>query len=161
MWPWLVALALLALIGAPLAYRQWKAARAEVRRRSAYDVARARLDVLSGRQRPSNEDEIDAFFVELSALIRRYLEDRFELRAPELTTEEFLQVASASPDLDDAHQGFLRGFLRRADEVKFARFIPPPEDIESALQSAARFLEDTRGATEAALGTAEAGAAHA
>ncbi len=161
LWPWLVGLAVLAAVAAPLAYRSWKAARAEVRRRSAYDVARARLDTLSSRQRPANEDEIDTFFVELSALIRRYLEDRFELRAPELTTEEFLQVASASPDLDEAHQGFLRGFLRRADEVKFGRFIPPPEDIEAALQSASRFLDETRGPTEAALAAPQTGAAHA
>jgi hypothetical protein len=161
LWPWLVGLAVLAAIAAPLAYRSWKAARGEARRRSAWDVARARLDALSSRQRPANEDEIDSFFVELSALIRRYLEDRFELRAPELTTEEFLQVASASPDLDEAHQGFLRGFLRRADEVKFGRFIPPPEDIEAALQSASRFLDETRGPTEAAVAAPQAGAAHA
>jgi len=124
-------------------------------------MARTRLDALSSQRRPTNEDEIDNFFVELSALIRRYLEDRFELRAPELTTEEFLQVASASPDLDEAHQGFLRSFLRRADEVKFARFIPPPEDIEVALGAASRFLDETRGATDAAHATPEPGAAHA
>jgi hypothetical protein len=160
-WPWLVGLAVLAAIAAPLAYRSWKAARAEGRRRSAYDVARARLDTLSQKQRPASEEDIDSFFVELSALIRRYLEDRFELRAPELTTEEFLQVASASPDLDESHQGFLRSFLRRADEVKFARFIPPPEDIEAALATAARFLDETRGPTEATVTANEPGAAHA
>jgi hypothetical protein len=161
LWPWLVALALLAAIAAPLAYRSWMSARAEGRRRSAYDVARARLDTLSSRQRPADEHEIDAFFVELSALIRRYLEDRFELRAPELTTEEFLQAASASPDLDEAHQAFLRSFLRRADEVKFGRLIPPPEDIEAALSSASRFLDETRGPVEMAAAAHEAGAAHA
>lgn len=143
LWPWLLALAVLAAIAVPLAWRSLKAARAEGRRRTAYDVARARLDALSQRSRPSGEDEVDTFFVELSALIRRYLEDRFELRAPELTTEEFLQIASASPDLGEAHQGFLRSFLRRADMVKFARFIPSAEDIEGALAAASRFLEET------------------
>jgi hypothetical protein len=152
LWPWLVGLAVLAAVAAPLAYRSWKAARGEARRRSAWEIARARLDALSSRQRPASEDDIDTFFVELSSLIRRYLEDRFELRAPELTTEEFLQVASASPDLDEAHQAFLRDFLRRADEVKFGRLIPPPEDIEAALASASRFLDDTRGPVEAADG---------
>ena len=159
MWPWLLALLALAAIAAPLVWRSLKAARAEGRRRSAYDVARARLDALSSHQRPAAEDEIDGFFVELSALIRRYLEDRFELRAPELTTEEFLQVASASPDLDEAHQGFLRSFLRRADMVKFARFLPPPEEIEGALTAASRFLDETREAGTAAHAAPEA--AHA
>jgi len=161
LWPWLLALLALAAVAAPLIWRSLKAARAEGRRRSAYDVARARLDALSTHQRPAGEDEIDNFFVELSALIRRYLEDRFELRAPEFTTEEFLQVASASPDLDESHQGFLRGFLRRADMVKFARFLPPPEEIEAALAAASRFLDETRQATEAAHASPQAGAAHA
>ncbi|MFN2376305.1 MAG: hypothetical protein ABR538_07190, partial [Candidatus Binatia bacterium] len=115
--------------------------------------------------RPNSEDEIDVFFVELSAIIRRYLEDRFELRAPELTTEEFLTVASASPDLDEAHQGFLQSFLRRADMVKFARFIPPPDDIEAALAAASRFLEETRqphnAEHEHTPGAAQPGAVHA
>lgn len=161
LWPWLVALAVLAAVAVPLAYRSFTAARAEGRRRSAYDVARARLDALTSRQRPADEEEIDGFFVELSSLIRRYLEDRFELRAPELTTEEFLQAASASPDLDEAHQGFLRSFLRRADEVKFGRLIPPPEDIEAALASASRFLDETRGPVDATVAAPQPGAAHA
>ncbi len=144
LWPWLLGLAVIAAIAAPFVWRSLAAARARVRRRSAYEVAKSRLDALSSHGRPSDEDAIDDFFVELTALIRRYLEDRFELRAPELTTEEFLSVASASPDLDEEHQRFLQGFLRRADMVKFARFIPSPEDIDAALSAASRFLEDTR-----------------
>lgn len=151
-WPWLLGALALAAIAAPYAYRRWSAARAQVRRRSAWEVARARLDALSSGARPSGEDEIDNFFVELSALIRRYLEDRFELRAPELTTEEFLQVASKTPDLDEKHQGFLRSFLASADMVKFARFIPPPEEIEAALAAASRFLDETHAATAEAQG---------
>ena len=143
LWPWLVALAALLAVAAPFAWRAYNRARMQGRRRSAWELARSRLDALSSRPLPSDADEIDQFFVELSALIRRYLEDRFELRAPELTTEEFLQVASASPDLGEEQQGFLRDFLRRADMVKFARFIPEPDDIRTALGAASRFLDQT------------------
>ena len=52
--------------------------------------------------------------------MRRYLEDRFELRAPELTTEEFLDVAGSANRLSHDHQSLLRDFLRQADLVKFA-----------------------------------------
>ena len=163
LWPWLVAVLALAAIAAPVAWRYLQAARAQTRRRSAWEVARARLDALSSHARPTDEEDIDGFFVELSALIRRYLEDRFELRAPELTTEEFLQVATASPDLRESHQGFLRGFLSRADMVKFARFIPSPQDIEGALSAASRFLDETHqpSDTEEPTPGAIAGAAHA
>ncbi|HYC57142.1 MAG TPA: hypothetical protein VEL28_19585 [Candidatus Binatia bacterium] len=163
-WPWIAALAVLAAIAAPLLYRYIAAARVRERRRSAYEVARARLDALLSRGAPTQPQAIDAFFVELTAIIRRYLEDHFELRAPELTTEEFLNVASASPDLSEDHQRFLRDFLRRADMVKFARFIPSPADIESASQAASRFLDQTRAAAHAASASppmSAHGAAHA
>jgi len=161
MWPWLLALLALAAIAAPLLWRSWSAARAQGRRRSAWEVARGRLDALSTRPRPSGEDEVDSFFVELSALIRRYLEDRFDLRAPELTTEEFLTIASASPDLGEAHQGFLRSFLRSADMVKFARFTPPPEEIEAALAAASRFLDETHRADDTTAPAPRSEAVHA
>jgi len=159
LWPWLLAAAALAAAAVPIAWRRLAAARAARLRRSAYDLARARLDALVAKPRPADEQTIDAFFVELSAIIRSYLERRFELRAPELTTEEFLAVASGSPDLTGEHRSFLRDFLRRADMVKFARFIPAPADIESALSAASRFLDQTReSATIAATATLESSA---
>ena len=63
---------------------------------------------------------IEAFFVAISSIVRRYLEDRFELRAPELTTEEFLALAGSASHLSHDHQHLLRDFLRQADLVKFA-----------------------------------------
>ena len=140
---WAAGLLALGLVGA-LAWRQVAAARSRARRRSAFDVAASRLEALAARPRPTTPEAIDAFFVELSSIVRRYLEDRFELRAPELTTEEFLQAAGRTPELTEAHRGFLRDFLRRADMVKFARFIPERDDIEAALRAARRFLHETR-----------------
>ena len=61
---------------------------------------------------------------------------------------EFLDVATGSPDLNESHQGFLRGFLRRADQVKFARHLPDANYIEEVLLAAGRFLEQTQPQTE-------------
>lgn len=110
---------------------------------SAYETAKRRLHQLRNRPLPARE-EIDPFFVELSDIVRTYLERRFNLRAPELTTEEFLEVASASPDLSRAHQQTLRSFLQQADLVKFAGLQPPEEEMRKALDAADHFLEDTR-----------------
>jgi hypothetical protein len=76
--------------------------------------------------------------------VRRYLEDRFELRAPELTTEEFLDSVQHAPDLSRDHQALLREFLRQADLVKFAGLKPADEDVERSVAAARRFLEETR-----------------
>ena len=83
-------------------------------------------------------------FVDLSGIVRRYLEDRFELRSPELTTEEFLDVVRESPDLGREHQRLLGEFLERADLVKFAHFVPDAGQIEDSIAAARRFLDDTR-----------------
>jgi len=113
-------------------------------RRSAYDVAKADLDTLLMAPRPGAR-EMDAFFVQLSGIVRRYLENRFGLRSPELTTEEFVEELADSPDLVRSHQRLLREFLNRADLVKFAHVVPDPADVELSLESARSFLEATRG----------------
>jgi hypothetical protein len=87
---------------------------------------------------------MDTFFVELSDIVRHYLEGRFKLHAPELTSEEFLDVASGSPDLNDAHRRFLGEFLSVADRVKFARHLPQVPQVEELLDSVEAFLEQTR-----------------
>jgi hypothetical protein len=142
-WTWLLVLVPLAILAIGTSY--WLISRTHVRRRaSAYEIAIARLDALKARARPEGAEAVDGFFVELSDLVRHYLEDRFGLHAPELTTEEFLDVAAASPDLRAEHQGFLQDFLRRSDQVKFARFLPDADYIEEVLHAAGRFLEQTR-----------------
>lgn len=53
-------------------------------------------------------------------------------------------MAAGSPDLSDGHKGFLKDFLRRADQVKFARHLPDADYIEEVLLAAGRFLDQTR-----------------
>ena len=138
----------LAVVGAALALLVVAWVWSLLRRRSAvpksaYQIAIERLEPLLGRPAPSGED-VEAFFVELSAIVREYLENRFRLRAPELTTEEFLEVASRARDLSRSHQQLLRDFLRQADLVKFAGLQPRAADIQESISAARRFLEETR-----------------
>ena len=140
-WPWVI-LAVAILIAAPLVGLFWSRSRRRARRRSAYEIAMVRLDRLLAQPR-DNPKHVDSFFVELSSLVRWYLETRFDLRAPERTTEEFLNLASESPDLSREHQLQLREFLHRADLVKFAQFSPSVHDIDDSVSSARRFLDET------------------
>ena len=119
--------------------------RKRVRRRTAFDVALSRLDALTNAPRPGAH-QMDAFFVELSALVRQYLEDRFGVHAPELTTEEFLDAAARSPDLTTNDRGFLQDLLANADRVKFSGFTPEPVYVDAALAAVRGFLEQTRDA---------------
>jgi hypothetical protein len=97
----------------------------------------------------STEEAITAFFVEVSGIVRHYIEERFGLRAPELTTEEFLDVALRGPGLVAEHRTQLGRFLERADLVKFARHRPEPATCRDALSEARGFVNATRAEAEA------------
>ncbi|MGH7785882.1 MAG: hypothetical protein ACRERC_03390 [Candidatus Binatia bacterium] len=88
------------------------------------------------------------FYVRLSGIVRGYLEGRFHLRAPEMTTEEFLQAAQRDPQLNPGQRGLLGQFLSEADLVKFARHVPAAQDAERAYGAAREFVESTAPAME-------------
>ena len=147
-WPWLAGalVAATALGGALFVWLRRAEARA---RETAFDRAAARLDRLR-RQGLPDASGVDAWYVELSDIVRRYIEARFGLRAPERTTEEFLAEAGRSAELSPPHRELLSAFLERCDRVKFARYSPAADESEDALALARRFLEETRAPKEAA-----------
>ncbi len=87
--------------------------------------------------------EIELFFVYLSKILRDYVENRFEVMAPERTTEEFLQEAASHAALG-VHQTSLGRFLSQCDQVKFARFEPDDATIQEAFDVVKQFLAETR-----------------
>ena len=83
-------------------------------------------------------------FYELTCLILRYyIEDRFKLNAPDLTTEEFLGEASKTGKLSGDQTEQLKGFMNQCDMVKFAMYAPSIEDAKNALALAEGFVEKT------------------
>jgi hypothetical protein len=153
-WAWALGLLAATAAASPFALRWIREAAAQRRRRSAYEIARAELDGLLRAGRPAHDREsMDAFYVKLSTIVRTYLEDRFALRSPEQTTEEFLTEMGRSPDLARSHQQLLRDFLQHADLVKFAAHLPSDEDVAAQIRAAEHFLEETRDQV-AAPGTA-------
>jgi len=142
----------LALIGAGLALAigagtfGWKLMSGRRRRAaqvSAWDQAIARLAELEARGAPAGDDA-DAWFVALSGIVRNYVEGRYHLRAPELTTEEFLLEARRIPQLRDEHRDLLGSFLERCDRVKFAGWRPEAGESLELLGVARAFVTETR-----------------
>ena len=109
-------------------------------------VALAALDALRARSLVEHGAFKD-FYSALSDIVRRYLEDRFGVRAPEMTTEEFLLATSRDGRVAAVHRRLLGEFLTESDMVKFARHVPTIADSERAFVAARRFIDDT---TEAA-----------
>ncbi len=111
--------------------------------RPAHEVALAALNRLRALHLVE-EGRFEDYYVQLSFIVRRYLEERFHLRAPEMTTEEFLAAATGEGQLVPPHRRLLAEFLSQADLVKFARHLPALKDTEAAYDAARRFVEDTR-----------------
>jgi hypothetical protein len=114
-----------------------------IRPLSPHEVALKALATLRGGT-PIGEADVEPFYRELSAIVRRYLEERFKLRAPERTTEEFIREAAGSGLLAPPHQELVRAFLEQCDLVKFARLRPLPEDMAKAFEAAVRLVRETR-----------------
>jgi hypothetical protein len=110
--------------------------------RPAHVLALAALEHLQ-RQDLIGQERIEEFYVRVSTILRRYIELRFGLRAPEQTTEEFLISALATGGLIAAHRDPLEAFLQHCDLVKFARYWPTPSAMEETFESAKTFVKHT------------------
>lgn len=87
---------------------------------------------------------IKEFYQKISDILRRYIENRFNLRAPEQTTEEFLSQIRTKSDFDDSHKTLLENFLTHCDLVKFARHQPETKDIRKTFDSCKAFILGTQ-----------------
>lgn len=88
-------------------------------------------------------DQPKPFCTVVSDAVRLYLEERFGLRAPERTTDEFLADLSKSSALTQAQKESLQEFLSACDMVKFAKYEPQRPELENLYKSALRLIEET------------------
>ena len=109
----------------------------------AHEIAFRRLESLlsSGLLEQNRYRE---FTEEVSDILRYYIEDRFGLRAPERTTEEFLEEARDGLPVDKEKKEMLAEFLSYCDLVKFAALEPSPDDVKRLFESCRDFIDATR-----------------
>jgi hypothetical protein len=82
----------------------------------------------------------DVFHTQVSNVVRRYLQERFGLRAPQQTTAEFLAAGVAQLA---AQRALLREFFERCDLAKFARAGASPEDCRHVAGLARTFVRQS------------------
>ena len=134
------ALAVLAAIAA-IVYLVVRKIRTMVRihRMSPIERAMYELDLLLKKGLPGRGLYKD-FYVELTMVVRRYIERRHTVRAPNLTTDEFLRAARENPAFTPEAITELKNFLESADMVKFAGVEATPEMADSATGKARDYL---------------------
>jgi hypothetical protein len=114
--------------------------------RPAHEIAYEALRELENKNYPKT-GRIMEYYTSLSGIVRRYLENRFRLRAPEMTTEEFLYRVRESRDLNSEQKGLLGEFLSHCDMVKFAKYSPETVEINKSHGSARRLIDQTKSVT--------------
>ena len=139
---WGVVLVLVVLAAAALLWRLLRRVREEVavRRLSPRERALRELQQLLARDLIAR-GQVKEFYVELTFIVRRYIERRHGVRAPEQTTEEFLGAISQDARFRPEVLSRLRAFLRAADMVKFAAHRPDAAAIEQASGTAKEYIE--------------------
>ena len=95
-------------------------------------------------KRLPEKGETKRFYVLLTGIVRRYIERRHKVRAPELTTEEFLKEATQHTAFSPETLTRLKEFLNAADMVKFAGITASAETVAGSTDAAKRYIESEK-----------------
>ncbi len=87
--------------------------------------------------------ELNRYYMELSYILRHYVEQAFNIPALELTTLEFAQALRSYDVVDGDQEARARELLEEADLVKFAKFDPGGERARDLLHLAKGFVRST------------------
>jgi hypothetical protein len=107
-----------------------------------YEEAVEALRRLESRDYPA-KGMAREFVFELSEIIKRYAGRRFDVNAPEFTTDELLEWVESS-QLEHKERGILEWLFKTAHPVKFARLVPERSTLERMGEETWTFLESTR-----------------
>ena len=94
------------------------------------------------------------YYIEVTDVIRQYIERRFSIFAMEQTTDEILSYFDRDISKEEEKEK-LRFLLRLADMVKFAKVLPLASENETSLQYAYSFVNNTRPVVKEDFETAE------
>ena len=112
--------------------------------------ARGALDELASLNWVERE-QVRAFYYRLSEIVRVYIEKKFALAAPEMTTEEFLRTLARDRSALPYDSEELGRFLESCDLVKYAAFEPQRDDGDQSLAAARTFIDATAAAAQRAI----------
>ena len=145
MWPWLAGgIAFLALlITALLIWRGHKRLLEEERlHEPPHITALRRLDKYRGSELWVPEKQ-KGFYSGVTDTLKAYIEARFGVDAPEMTTAEVFEALKNEKDITPDDYSDAKEMFETADFVKFAKFTAPDEYNAKVVPLAVRFVTDT------------------
>lgn len=88
--------------------------------------------------------ETKEYYSRLSEILRRYIEGRFGISSPELTTDETVRMLQRAAVLKQSEMSDIKEILSVSDMVKFAKYLPQAEINEKSFESSLKFVELTK-----------------
>jgi hypothetical protein len=143
-WLWvLAALVVMAVPGIWLLLRGGRAKAVVGVYVPAHEIAYRNLQALVARNL-IEQGKTKEFYERISGILRLYIEHRFNLHAPDRTTEEFLAELQTTDVLAAPDKEALGEFLTHCDLVKFAKHDPTTEQIQRTFDLVKAFIEKTK-----------------
>lgn len=119
---------------------------------SPNEIALQRLEEARAIMNPEHARE---YCFAVSKIIRGYVEEQLRLRAPRLTTEEFLhEIVEVPGRIGQAHRDLLGDFLQHCDLAKFAGWRYSREDLADMHNTAVEFVLQSSATPATATATA-------
>lgn len=84
--------------------------------------------------------KVKEYYTELTDIVRRYLEEAWQINSTDMTSDETLEAYHTSRAADEGNEAKLRQMLRTADMVKFAKGEPLPNEHTQAMNHAVEFV---------------------
>ncbi len=100
------------------------------------------LDELKARKL-WQQGKVKDYHSKLTDALRRYIEERFNTPAPEMTSGEILNKVRNLSDADSVYDN-LKQILQLADFVKFAKYNPLPDENQLSMVNAYLFINQTK-----------------
>lgn len=110
----------------------------------AHIIALRELDKIK-EEKIWQQGKTKLYYSELTNILRQYIENRFEIQALEMTTDETISAFKYRRSLvDEKTFENLRKLLTNADLVKFAKYEPLPDENNMALVDSYFFINQTK-----------------
>lgn len=84
-----------------------------------------------------------AFYSGVTDALKTYIDSRFGVDAPEMTTAELFSALKSEKDLSPDLFNEAKALFERADFVKFAKYVASDEENSGVLPTAVRFVTET------------------
>lgn len=108
--------------------------------RTPEEIALEALEKLKGKELIQKGD-YKQFHVEVSDIVRMYIEGKFRVLALESTTSDLIAEFRQKRFVEENYISLLRRFLEVCDLVKFAKYIPSHEECTEVLNEAYNLIK--------------------